>query len=103
MPTPLPALRGDDDVDAIPIPAALLNGVGVLTLLGWLFWMLATGRLVTRREHENRIADKDSQIAMWRATSETKDAQNAELMEHSRLSVQMWEALEARAREGGQK
>ena len=44
------------------IPPALLSGGGVASLLGLLFWMLATGRLVTRREHDNRMADKDAQI-----------------------------------------
>lgn len=102
MPTSPPTLRGDDEVDAIPI-SLVGNGVGVLTLLGWLFWMLSTGRLVTRREHENRIADKDAQIVMWRAVSETKDAQNHELLEQGRLSVQFMEALEERARRGDSK
>lgn len=99
MPTP-PTLRGDDEVDAIPI-SLVGPGVGILSPLVWLFWMLATGRLVTRREHENRIADKDAQIAMWRASAETEAAQKAELLEHSRLSTQYWEVMAARAREGG--
>ena len=73
MPTFTPTLRGDDEVDAIP--PGLLSGGGVATLLIWLFWMLATGRLVTRREHDNRMADKDAQIARQDRTIEVKDAQ----------------------------
>jgi hypothetical protein len=67
--------------------------------------MLATGRLITRREHEGRIADKDRQLAdkdqqivMWRAVGETSKAQSAELLEHSRLSVQLLQAIDARSR-----
>ena len=109
MPTSPPTLRGDDAVDAIP-PNLAFNAVGVLTLLGWLFWMIATGRLVTRREHENRvgdkdkvIADKDAQIVMYRGASETKDAQLSELLEQGRLSIQLMEALEERSRRGESK
>ena len=115
MPTLAPSLRGDDEVDAIP--PALLNGVGVAGLFSLLFWMIASGRLVTRREHENRIADKDAVIAaseqnherriadkdakivMWRAVGETSQAQTAEMLEHSRLSVQLLQAIERRAQE----
>ena len=100
MPTLTPQLRGDDEVDAIPT-GLLGQGVGVLTLLGWLFWMLSTGRLVTRREHENRVADKDSQIVMWKATAETNAAQRDEAQEHARLSVQLWTAIEQRSKDSG--
>ena len=104
MPTRTPTLRGDDEVE--PIGPAAYGGVGaVITLLIFLYRALATGSIVTRREHENRIADKDkviadkdAQIAMWKATADTKDAQNAELLEHSRLSVQLMQAIEARSR-----
>jgi hypothetical protein len=96
--------RGDDQMFDT-IPPALLNGAGVITLLGWLYWMLASGRLVTRREHENRmadkdatIADKDEQIVMWRGTAETNAAQKQELLEQGRLSTQLLQAIEARAR-----
>src|SRR5690349_15553253 len=97
MPTPSPpTLRGDDTVDSLPV-SIIGNGVGVLTLLGWLFLMLSRGALVTRREHENRIADKDAQIAMWRATAETNAAQRDVAQEHAGLSVQLWQAIEKRA------
>lgn len=47
--------------------ATLANGAGVVGLLTGLFWMLATGRIVTRRENEATIADRD----MWRDTAQT--------------------------------
>lgn len=46
---------------------AILNGVGVVGLVVGLFWMLATGRLVTRRENDATVADRD----MWRETAQT--------------------------------
>lgn len=41
------------------------NGVGVLALLAGLFWLLATGRLVTRREADRIEAD----CKVWRDTA----------------------------------
>lgn len=115
MPTCAPTLlRGDDDVD---LPPQLVGMAGPTVMLAGLFWMLARDHLVTgpahRRElasrdaqiaalekaHEHRVADKDSQIVMWRAVAETKDAQGTELLEHSRLSVQLLQAIEKRAQE----
>lgn len=49
-------------IDGLPI-ATLLNGTGVTVLLVGLFWMLATGRLVTRREVDK--VDKDREV--WRS------------------------------------
>ena len=115
MPTFTPTLRGDDEVDAIP--PALLSGGGVVTLLVILFYGLVKEHIVTgpahRRElaakdqqiaanervYEQRIADKDTQIVMWRAVGETSQAQSTELLEHSRLSVQLLQAIERRAQE----
>ena len=108
-------LRGDDEVEQIP--PALFNGVGVVGLLALAYWMLATGRLYTGASHreamdakneqiaevkanaDQRIADKDTQVVMWKAAFETKDAQGTELLEHSRLSVQLLQAIEKRAQE----
>jgi hypothetical protein len=68
--------------------------------------MLATGRLVTRREMdsrmadaEKRIADKDQQVVLWRGVGESSQAQKEELLEHSRLTVQLLQAIKARADE----
>lgn len=68
---------------------ALLNGVGVVGLFAAMFWMLATGRLVTRREADGitRRAEK---------AEETRDsliAQNTELMEMARLGQATFTAL----------
>lgn len=99
--------RGDEEVDSIPV-SLIGNGVGVISLLGWLFLMLSRGALVTRREHENRIADmedshqkaladKDAQIITWKAAAETNAAQRDVAQEHAGLSVQLWQAIEKRA------
>lgn len=47
-------------IEGIPI-----EGIGVGGLLVGLFWMLATGRLVTRREADDIRADRD----VWRANA----------------------------------
>jgi hypothetical protein len=118
-PPPTRAPTGGDEVD-LP-PPSLMNVFGpvavVVSLLVGLFWMLARDHLVTgpahRREiaekdkqiadlkesHEQRVADKDAQIVMWRAVGETSQAQMAETLEHSRLSVQLLQAIERRAQE----
>lgn len=52
------------------IMLSILNGVGVGALLALLFFMLATGRLATRREVDDIRADRDA----WRETAqESKD------------------------------
>lgn len=52
------------------ITPAVFNGVGVVSLLVALFWLLATGRLATRREVDDVRADRDA----WRETAqESKD------------------------------
>lgn len=55
------------------IPVALLNGVGVVALLAVLYWLLATGRLVTRREvdsvqttHARELTDVRADRDIWR-------------------------------------
>lgn len=48
------------------ISPAMFNGVGVVGLFAALFWMLATGRLVTRREVDDVRADRDT----WRETAQ---------------------------------
>ena len=89
----------------------MLDGANVLPYLGaggapamvaLLWWMLAKGHLVTRREHDGRIADKDAQIVTWQAVATTSQAQMAELLEHSRMSVQLLTAIEERAKRDAQ-
>lgn len=41
----------------------LVGGGTAFGALTWLLWMVGTGRLVTRREVTDRLADKDQQIA----------------------------------------
>lgn len=114
LPTPTPpTLRGTD----VDIPPQLVGMAGPAVMLAGLFWMLARDHLVTGPAHrreiatkdqqiadikascDQRVADKDAQVVMWRAVAETKDAQGTELLEHSRLSVQLLQAIERRAQE----
>lgn len=53
------------------IPPAILEIGGVAGLLVVLFWLIATGRLVTRRELEKAEHDRDE----WRTESRIKDQQ----------------------------
>lgn len=48
-------------IDGIPI--GVFNGIGVIGLVCLLFFMLARGLLVTRREAEGIAADRDA----WRS------------------------------------
>ncbi|WP_294567630.1 hypothetical protein [uncultured Arthrobacter sp.] len=55
------------------IPPALLNGIGVVGIVVALFWMLARGTLITRREaeasrvaHERELADVRADRDVWR-------------------------------------
>ena len=73
---------------------ALLNGVGVASLLVGLFWMLATGRLVTRREADGITKRAESA----EATRDAVIAQNSELMEMARLGQSVFTALNERAK-----
>ena len=59
------------------IPPALINGAGVVTLLVGLFWMIATGRVVTRREHDAVKEDRDywREIAMTGVSAAQKMAE----------------------------
>jgi len=108
-------LRGDEEVEQIPL--AWINAAPPAALLALLFWMLARDHLVTGPAHrreiaakdvqiaaierlcDQRVADKDAQIVMWRAVGETAQAQIFELLEHSRFTVQLLKAIEQRAKE----
>lgn len=70
------------------IPPELLNGGIAAAMLGLLFWLLSTGRLVTRREAEGIRRGSDE----WKATASTAQValseslrQNGELLEHARV------------------
>ena len=95
MPTSTPTLRGDDDVDAIS--PAVFNGVGVIALFGWLFFMVSRGNLVTRREHESVKQDRD----FWRAIA-MKTTNTAEKMaEQKSAGIAAVESIARSAAETG--
>lgn len=71
------------------ITPALLNGVGVVGMLAGLFWMLASGRLVTRREADAYTRRAEAAEKERAALIE----QNGELMEMARLGQSMFRAL----------
>ena len=83
------------------VPPALLNGVGVGALLVLLFYMLATGRLVTRREHESRMADKDERIATQNKTIESLTAATQQFAVSAHTSAYAIHALEKQAAKVG--
>lgn len=70
------------------LPPELFNVGGAAAMLGLLFWLIATGRLVTRREADGIRADRDD----WKASHGTSEVarheslrQNGELLEHARV------------------
>ena len=89
-------------------PSSWLTAIGIGNLsagalVAVLVLMLFTGRLVTRREHEGRIADKEKQLAarereaeQWRSAHATSEAarqvvaaSTSELAEQGRLNVEL--------------
>ena len=97
-------------MDLSQLPPEVVGGATASGMFAGLYWMLATGRLYTRSQHseivavkDQQIADKDSQVVMWRAVGETSQAQTVELLEHARLSTQLLTAIEARARANQEK
>ena len=70
------------------IPAAF-NGVGVISVFAWLLWMIATGRLVTRRENDATVkrAEKAEENV------EKLTILGTELIETAKAARAMYEAL----------
>ena len=64
-----------------PTVAELLKTLGGGAVVTLVCWLLFTGRLVTRRENDNTIHDRDQ----WRAESRIKDQQFQELLEQNGL------------------
>lgn len=74
----------------------LLNGTGVLALVVALFWMLATGRLVTRREADGIRKDRDEWHGAFtaeQANGRVMSAQVTELLEHAKVTERLLGAL----------
>ena len=86
------------------IPPAVYEIGGVLGLVVALFWLLATGRLVTRRELDQATHDRDE----WRTESRIKDQeiqakndQLAHLAEVGRTVDAVLRALKSGPPQGG--
>lgn len=87
------------------IPPQLLTGGGVVALVTAFAWALARGLLVTRREHDGRVADKDAVIADLRETVKVKDQEAAirteqigKLLTNTDLTVSLLQGLSREAR-----
>lgn len=87
------------------IPPALLGTGGPVGLIAVVVALVLTGRLMTRAVHEDRIRDKDDQIAHLRATLavrdeqvRVRDEQVSKLLPNTDLTVQLLQSL---AREAG--
>lgn len=75
-------------MDGFPV-GTVLDGIGTAGLLIWLFWMLSTGRLVTRRENDATIADRD----MWRETAQTLTPVVTKVLSESETTNRLLRAL----------
>lgn len=64
-----------------PFYAALLNNAGAISVGLGVVWMIATGRLVTRRENDNTVHREGE----WRTESRIKDQQLQELSDQNDL------------------
>lgn len=78
------------------IPPDLIGASGPAAMIVALFWMLATGRLITRREADGIRKDRDD----WKAAHATEQAngrvssaQVTELLEHARVTEAFMGAL----------
>jgi hypothetical protein len=89
----------------VEIPPALLGTGGPVGILLFVVGLVLTGRLIARSVHEDRIKDKDDQIASLRSTLtvrdeqvRVRDEQTTKLLAQSDLTVQLLQSL---AREAG--
>ncbi|MGA3562617.1 hypothetical protein [Melissospora conviva] len=76
------------------IPAGLVGTGGAAGILAVAVWLILTGRLIPRTTHEDRIGDKDKQIAWLLEENAAKSAeakirteQVNKLMSNSDLSL----------------
>lgn len=77
------------------------GGVGLSGIVTIVIVLILTGRLVPRRVHDDRVADWKAAYEAAEKRAETRDAQHTELMEMSRTTVQILQALRDRAEAGG--
>lgn len=87
------------------IPSALLGTGGPVGVLLFVVALVLTGRLIARSVHEDRVGDKNAQIASLQKTLEVRDEQvrvrdeqTTKLLAQSDLTVQLLQSL---AREAG--
>lgn len=71
------------------LPIAIFTDIGPVGLLAITVWMLFTGRLVTRREHEDTKADRD----LWRTAYIESQKQKHDLMETGKVARSLLRAL----------
>lgn len=84
----LSQLLAAEELDAYLNPG-ILNGTGVVVLLVGLFWMIARGHLVTRRENDATIADRD----MWRETAQALTPVVTKVLSESETTNRLLRAL----------
>lgn len=75
----------------INLTVGFLNGIGVVAVVVVVGWLLATGRLVTRREAENMGHDRDE----WRTEARLKDQTITELTEQNQQLLEVGRTVKA--------
>lgn len=78
----------------LAVPGAAWNTGGAFVFLLMLFVGLLRGWIVTNREHEGRLADKDKAIATLEKTIEVKDDQIEKLSIVHEFQKKVWTAVE---------
>lgn len=78
----------------LAIPGAAWNTGGAFVLLFMLFVGLLKGWIVTAREHEGRMADKDKAIDTLTQTIKVKDDQIEKLSIVHEFQRKVWTSLE---------
>lgn len=73
--------------------APLIAPGGATGLLLAVFWMVYTGRLIPRKIHEDRIADKDKQIDLLTRAHDLSSKQVEEMLELSRTTTAVISAI----------
>jgi hypothetical protein len=72
------------------VPPDLINGLGVVGIVVAFFWMLATGRIVTRREADDIRHDRDEWRAAHRISETARQVESdhvRDLLEQGRVQT----------------